>query len=111
MGVDYIGHYGLGFGIETIDFESNEISKDVKELETMWDLLDEKIDFDKYNWFEVGEGSYTGEENEFYIIIKEPSFTCMEKLTKERDELIKHIYKIGLNVNTGFGVFGGLEVY
>ena len=72
MGVDYSANYGIGIKIKSIDFEDENLDKEIAELECMSELLYDKIKNEKYTYFEVGSEDYGGEENDFYIIIRNP---------------------------------------
>lgn len=111
MGVDYSGHYGIGIGVEPIDFDDENLSSEVAELECMSEFLDEKLDGEKYGWFEVGQGNYTGEENDFFVEITEPFADGLNNLELKRDELLNHLKEIGLTPKGEFGSIGGLEVW
>lgn len=66
MGVDYTSHYGVGIKIQLPTFEEeHEYYQD----EESW--LDQTLG-EEYDYFDIGEGSYTGEENEFYVCLKNP---------------------------------------
>lgn len=111
MGVDYSGHYGIGIGVESIDFNDENLSSEVTELGCMGEFLDEKLDGEKYGWFEVGEGNYTGEENDFFVEIIEPFAEGLNNLEQKRDELLNHLKEIGVTPKGEFGAIGGLEVW
>lgn len=109
MGVDYSGHYGIGVQVKVIDFEDENTPKEIRELDNMYEFLDETLK-DGYSWFEVGEGSYTGEENSFFVKIQEP-FKNGFDLTLIKDEFMEYVKSIGLTPIGEFGSIGGLEVY
>lgn len=98
MGVDYSAHYGIGIKIQTF------------EIEDKFDFLDENLN-EKYTWFETGEGSYTGEENEFYVILKDDSNLLEINLSVEKVKLLNHLKEIGIETIGEFGIVGGLEIY
>lgn len=111
MGVDYTGHYGIGLQIEPIDFEDENLSSEIAELEVMSEFLYEKLEDDRFDWFEVGQGNYTGEDNDFYIEIREPFADGIESLAKKEQELRDYIKSLGLKAKGEFGAIGGLEMY
>ena len=111
MGVDYTGHYGIGIEVELIDFEDESLSGEIRELECMGEFLDERLDEDKYCWFSVGGGTYTGEDNAYFIEIIEPFSDGLDNLSKKRDELLAHLKSIGLTPKGEFGAIGGLEIW
>jgi hypothetical protein len=54
MGVDYSGHFGIGFKVELPELpEDHEFYED----ERSW--LDEIIE-NKFDWFECGDSMYSG---------------------------------------------------
>jgi len=67
MGVDYTGNYGIGVKVLKKEFE--EESEYYEDFNT---YLDDILENTNYYYFEVGEGSYTGEDNDFYICISNP---------------------------------------
>lgn len=67
MGVDYHGNYGIGVRII-----KKEFTEDSEYFEDFNTYLDDTLEGTNYYYFEVGEGSYTGEENEIYVCISEP---------------------------------------
>lgn len=111
MGVDFTGHYGIGVKIDSIDFDEEELDKEIAELGHMCEFLDENLNTEIYNWFEVGDGNYSGKENDFYIVIKDPFKDGLNNLEQKKDKLLQHIKEIGLEISDDFGVVGGLEVY
>ena len=66
MGVDYTGNYGIGVRII-----KKEFTEDSEYFEDFNIYLDDILEGTNYYYFEVGEGSYTGEKNKFYICISE----------------------------------------
>lgn len=111
MGVDYSGHYGIGIEVEPIDFEDENLSSEIAELECMSEFLDEKLDAEKYGWFEVGEGNYTGNDNDYYVEVHKPFDDGFAELEKKKAELLNHLKEIGLTPKGEFGAIGGLEVW
>lgn len=67
MGVDYTGNYGIGVQVKRKEFE-----EDSEYYDDFYSYLDDVLDGTDYYYFEVGEGSYTGDENEVYICISKP---------------------------------------
>ena len=102
MGVDYYASYGIGF---KVNFES-----DNEEYESLYEYLEENLNDGKYRYFEVGSGSYTGQEDDVYIVIKEPfkdGYNNIESLGKE---LRQHLKELGLFIHNELDVVGGLRV-
>lgn len=110
MGVDYSAHRGIGIAIQSIDFDDENLEKEIAELECMSEVLDDKLN-EKYGWFEVGEGNYTGKENDYYVEIISPFAQGLNNLETDRDELLKHLIDVGLTPSGEFGLIGGLEVW
>ena len=96
MGVDYTANFGIGFKIKKYDdFE---------------ELIEENLN-NKYSWFEAGDESYTGIENEHYIVVKEPFKHGFNNLETVKNELESHLIDIGLAIDGDFGVVGGLLIW
>jgi len=110
MGVDYTSHYGIGFQIKYIDFESENKSSINTEHECLEEYLDEELDSELFSWFKVGEGSYTGEQDEYYVTINSPFESGINGL--EYKETILRLGLKGLKLEPigSFGSIGGLEV-
>lgn len=99
MGVDYTGHYGIGVEVDTKDEEDD-----------IYDLMDDKLN-EAYEWFSVGEGNYTGEKNQIFVVIKDPFEDGFAELEAKKDKLLAHIEDIELEAIGEFGAVGGLEVW
>lgn len=97
MGVDYYAHYGIGVKIK------------VKDIDDFYSYLDERLDIDKYYFFCVGEGSYTGKEDDWYIRLKKYDLLNDNPII-EKELLLKHLEYIGIETDGEFGLVGGLEV-
>ena len=105
MSVDYTGHFGIGYEI----IESDKISDEDIE-EGLSEYLHE-IDIDKrFSFFQVGSGSYTGEENKHYLIVKNP-FSCGLDLSRMKIILDNEIGRLRLESIGEFKVVGGLEMW
>lgn len=104
MGVDYSGHYGIGFKVtlpqlpEDHEFFDDEIS---------W--LDE-ITGDKFDYFEVGDNMYTGDGNDLYVCIKNPFDEGLD-ITKKANELVSFLNENNIKFEGEINEVGGLEVY
>lgn len=105
MGVDYSANYGMGVKLCIPDFEENG------EIEFMEDYLEElpKSENIDIEYFEVGDGNYTGEENEFYLCIKNP----MEngELFKKIEVFKKYLSDNNIKYYGEVDLVGGLYVY
>lgn len=109
MGVDYSAHYGLGFKIKLIEFD-DELTEETEKTFTT-NLLDEKLDQDNYGWFEVGEDTYGGPENELFVYILEPFKDGLSNLEFLKTKLVSHLNEIGISPDGEFDLQGGLEVW
>ena len=114
MGVDYTGHYGVGVQIkfdnlkEKISFEYNV---DIDDVEGYYlEYLDTLVNNTNYNYFEVGEGAYTGHENDYYIYIQNP-FEDGYNIESKVKELESFCDKVGLIRVGNVDEIGGIEVY
>lgn len=101
MGVDYSSNYGIGFKVK---FDSQE--DDFYLGEHLEELLINK----PYRYFDVGEGRYTGEDDDFYVVLD--SFLPIETL-KERTELLKEflLEKDLIESSQDVDLVGGLLVW
>lgn len=96
MGVDYTGHFGMGVKI--------------KKVLGTFDCLYDDLDDSHYEFFEVGSGAYTGNENDFYVKVKTPIHTALDfQIWKKR--LLEHLKEIDLEPDGEFGAVGGLEIH
>ena len=68
MGVDYTANYGIGVELISLDFDE----LDMDDMEYMDEYLEElpKPDNIQIEYFEVGQGNYTGEDNTFFLCVK-----------------------------------------
>lgn len=114
MGVDYTGHYGVGVQIkfdnlkEKISFEYNV---DIDEAEGYYlEYLDTLVNNTNYDYFEVGEGAYTGHENDYYLCIKDP-FSDSYDITDKVIELNYFCDKVGLIRVGNVDEIGGIEMH
>lgn len=111
MGVAYSGHHGIGVKIKSIDFDDENLSDEIRGLEVMCEFLDEKLENERYSWFEVGGGSYTGNENEYYVVINLPFATLISNYENEKNALYDYLDQLGITPIGDFGSVGGLEVW
>lgn len=104
MGVDYTGHYG--FGVKIIRNEE----------EYFLDWIYEKCETNEdIYYFEVGEGNYTGDENDIFVCInvedqidKDNGYKFLEY---KAEELYEFLRSIGLEYEGVANIVGGLEIY
>lgn len=114
MGVDYSGHYGVGYKVRPFTEEELE-EKELNDgcgylIETFQEYLDEFLDDEKYSYFEVGDSMYSGEENDFYIEVLKPFDKGLNLFDKSM-ELKLHLKDLGIELESDFDIIGGLEVY
>lgn len=106
MGVDYSANYGIGFKVEATarlyDREDDDF--------ILQEYLEETLS-DDYRYFEVGDGSYTGEENDVYVIFRDKvGLAPLENYKDRLDVLRKHLEDLLLEVSEE-GLVGGLNVW
>lgn len=108
MGVDYSGHYGIGQQIKVVDFDENEKPRGFEEY--LYELFDKKDETKGFSFFKVGEGNYTGKQDDLFIEVDNVFSDGLDLTGKKKlfDEFIKkHNFEtIGV-----FGLIGGIEVW
>jgi hypothetical protein len=104
MGVDYNANYGIGYQVKG----SDDIPEDQLEY-GLAEYLYGKLG-DEFEHFEVGEGNYTGEENDIYIVVKS-AFKDGLDLTAKKKALDEEIKRLKLEPVGKFGDVGGLYVW
>lgn len=104
MGVDYNGNYGVGYQVVAGDnIAQDEIEDGIVEY------LYSKVEGD-FDHFQVGAGSYSGEEDECFIVIKD-AFSDGLDLTKKKEALDEELKRLKLKPVGEFGDVGGLYVW
>lgn len=104
MGVDYTANYGIGF---LLNIPSNE---ELEEMELDVDSYLEDILPSNTSYFEVGGGNYTGEQNDYYVILDDDEIN--ETLTERCEDLKVSLLNEGLiNSNDKASVVGGLKIW
>lgn len=104
MGVDYTGQYGIGYEVEYVehtDADGDDLG--------MADFLDESLS-DGFEWFQVGNGSYSGRPDRYFVAIEKP-FDGGLDLTNKKKSLDAELERIGLTPIGEFNVIGGLYVW
>lgn len=106
MGVDYSANFGIGYKIKKVSEEVlEEYDVDIGYF------FDEKLQpyKDEVSYFETGYGRYTGEDNEYFLVLKNP--LSILDLTHVKETLDVVIYELGLETDSEFGLVGGLLVW
>jgi hypothetical protein len=67
MGVDYSGNFGIGFKVLI-----PELEEDHEYYDDVLGYLESLLENTEFNCFEVGEGSYTGEEDDIFVCLDVP---------------------------------------
>lgn len=114
MGVDYSGNYGVGVQVEFDNLfeaiaERYGVDTDDAEEYTL-EYLEELLEETDYNYFEVGDGNYSGQPNEVYIEVNDV-FKDGYDITEKVTNLIKFCEDNGLTMVGEIDVVGGLEIY
>jgi hypothetical protein len=111
MSVSYDSNYGIGYKLERIKEPcSEEIESFVEYIECF--LFGNGSDAYKlFEVFEVGEGSYTLDVNDIYIVIKRDYSSGFELLEKDKEALDLFIDQNKIKTIGCFGLFGGLLVH
>jgi len=104
MGVDYDANYGIGYKVtESDDLPEEELEDGLTEY--IYGNVD-----DAFEHFEVGEGNYTGEENDNYIVVKD-AFKDGLDLTSKKKALDDELKRLKLEPVGEFADVGGLNVW
>ena len=125
MGVDYTSNYGLGFKIPdyVLEYDNpNEFSKlpkfITKQTETIYDM-DEvceiitdilKKDGIICTYFDVGWGSYGGDNNRYYIIVESPFVEGVYQSELVEKFKIKMHELLGDDLTGPLDIVGGLLI-
>lgn len=105
MGVDYTGNYGIGIKIFIPELDENhEYYND--EIGYLESLLEDT----SYSYFEVGEGSYTGNPNDYYIEIKNP-FEDGYDIQNKVNALMTFLDEKQIESEGRVDIIGGLNVW
>ena len=106
MGVDYRANYGIGVKLENLDFDK----LDSDYMEEYLDNLPEPEGID-VEYFEVGEGSYSGEDNDFYLCIKNPMNEGVKVLKNKIDLFGNYLRRNNIKYIGKVDCVGGLNIY
>jgi hypothetical protein len=106
MGVDYSGNYGIGIQVYTPDFEEGD---DYYEDELGY--IESILKSTNYSYFETGEGSYSGDIDDIYIIIDNPFEDGYCALGEKADKLIEFLQENNMRFEGKVDVVGGLRIW
>tara|TARA_R110000803_G_scaffold10007_7_gene31113 strand:+ start:1898 stop:2227 length:330 start_codon:yes stop_codon:yes gene_type:complete len=109
MGVDYTANYGIGVKLESLDFEELNL----EDIGCMDEYLDElpKPDGIETEYFEVGQGSYTGEDNDYYLCIKSPMSEGVKVLKTKVDLFKNYLRRNDIKYVGEVDCVGGLNIW
>lgn len=103
MGVDYYAHSGVGFMVRNP--KEHQDNDDFDFLEH----IDQVLIGSGYGYFETGQGAYTGDDNEFYVVLS--SFRPINDLAERANDLKNYLIERDLIDSTDdYDLVGGLEV-
>lgn len=105
MGAKYRANYGIGFKVEPNETLINTLENDGL---CILGYIDKVLE-DKYTYFEVGSGDYTGEDNTIYVVLVDEK-TPFNLVDSELDELEKLLTSKDLIVSER-GLVGGLNIW
>lgn len=102
MGVDYSAHYGIGFKVELDDrFEEDPAA-----------VIDDMLKESDYAYFEVGQGAYTGKENDYYVVLSDNDSALDEGLIERVADLKRFLIETQLiSEDAKADLVGGLQVW
>ncbi len=104
MGVDYDGNYGIGYKIQASgDVTADELEDGIAEF--IYGKLAEGS-----SHFQVGDGCYSGEEDEQYIVVDD-AFEGGLDLAEKKALLDVELKRLRLVPIGYFGCVGGLYVW
>jgi hypothetical protein len=106
MGVDYSGNFGIGFQVQI-----PELEEDHEYYEDELGYLDSLLGDTEFNYFEVGEGSYTGDANDVFVCLDVPFIHG--KFNEARASELKTFLELHNLITKGAQIdsVGGLNVW
>lgn len=105
MGVDYTGHYGLGFNVNLPEFE-----EDHEFFEDPIGFLDSICKETEFDYFEIGDGNYTGNSNNYYVVLDNPFSNGLD-ISENANKLKLFLTENNVSFDGEIDVVGGLEVW
>ena len=106
MGVDYSANFGIGYKVSLS--EERMINNGFGMY--IANNLDEDLRGTDYNYFETGEGDYTGEDNEHYVTIIDRK-VVIQKLVSQLENLNNFLVDKGYDIESLGGIVGGLHTH
>ena len=109
MGVDYTANYGIGVKLVDLDFDELEIDG----VKCMSEYLDELPEPNGIytEYFEVGQGIYTGEDNDFYLCIKSAMSDGVDQLKNKIEMFKDYLEHNNIEYHGDVDCVGGLNVW
>lgn len=111
MGVDYKASFGLGVEIKNFEFKKALLlPEDPPDLD-ICELMESFTVPNDLRLLESGDGGYTGDDNEYYIVLKDPLSNGISGLKEKSDYLISWVRDQGFTTPDEIELVGGLHVY
>lgn len=102
MGVDYDANFGIGIELQKMCFDDNE----------EWDMdeyLEDLLEDTPYTYSKYGSENYTGKENTYLILFKDP-FADGYNITKKVFDMKKFLKKNKIKFEK-IDIVGGLLIW
>lgn len=111
MGVDYKANYGLGIELRSSEIVKNlRLPEDPEDLE-VYEIMEGLSLPSNLRLIQSGDGGYTGDVNDYYIILKEPLSNGITGLKEKSDALIDYVRSLGFTTPDEVQLVGGLYVF
>lgn len=104
MGVDYSANYGIG--VRVLEPENCEDF-----IEYVDDLSCIKVDGIEMEYFEIGDGSYTGEENDVILCIRDADVTDLADLENKINIFKEFLKSNKVETDGEISLRGGLNIW
>lgn len=105
MGANYSGNYGIGIQVFTPNFKEED-----DYYEDGLGYIESILENTNYYYFETGDGSYTGDTNNVYIVIDNPFQDGYCALGEKADKLIQFLQENNITFEGKIDVVGGLSI-
>lgn len=109
MGVDYTGNFGIGVKIIEIEFTEEMVEDGIDTMCEYMEDISSKTDI-ATTYFEIGEESYGGERNEWYMCLKKP-FKDGVYNQQEANNLMKYLDEDKIDYEGKIDCIGGINVW